>query len=132
MKLYSEDGRYTPDGLHFDGEASRLIQPLIEKMVAEGCNPREATHLVADAVLLIGCEIILTEGVKESKERRLKSDLYRIDEVVEYRGYFVCRRDKSWRIKKNLDDSYSLHHSSFESAPDACEEIDSWLTKEET
>ncbi|KKN29961.1 hypothetical protein LCGC14_0838800 [marine sediment metagenome] len=70
--LYDENGKYTPDALHFDGEASRLILPLLKKIVAEGYRPREAAHLIEDAVSVLGCELQLDADMKRVKARQAK------------------------------------------------------------
>lgn len=73
--LYDENGKYTPDALHFDGEASRLIRPLLEKIVAEGYRSREAAHLVEDAVSVLGCELQLDADMKRVKARQAKGGI---------------------------------------------------------
>ena len=60
---------------------------------------------------------------RELMERRLKEVIdikYGYSSGVgKYKGVYICRLGRFYRVKRDPNDSYALHHGSFDSADDA-------------
>ena len=59
QSLYDARERYTPEASALDGEASRLLRPLIERYQQQGYAVREIAALLQRVIFDLECEAVL-------------------------------------------------------------------------
>lgn len=70
MKLFDENGKYTPEGIKLDREVRIVAAAIFGKWKMEGCSIRDISHVMILAATMTESVQVLTEGVKRHKEEK--------------------------------------------------------------
>lgn len=66
--LFTDNDRYTDEGLAISAEISKALEPILKKWSERGYSMRGISHIASVEAHLLECEIILTKQIKERKE----------------------------------------------------------------
>ncbi len=73
-RLYSDDGRYTPDASALDDEVFKIMKPIMKRWEEKGYPIREISHVIYGSISMLESEIVLTKGAEIARKRRKERD----------------------------------------------------------